>query len=47
MAKENVVELSKELPDSVIEVEGTLKSGSDWYYSRFDIPLKFIWLGPK
>lgn len=44
VAKDNVVELSKELPDSVIEVEGTMKSGADWYYSRFDIPLKFYFM---
>ena len=41
LAKANKSTITKELPDSVIEVEGTMKSGSEWYFTSSDIPLSF------
>ena len=44
IAKENKATISKEIPDSVIEVEGTMKSGNSWYVTRREIPLHFFFI---
>ena len=44
LAKENRSSIGKEVPDSLIKVEGTMKSGNDWYSTRWDIPLNFIFV---
>ena len=44
IAKENKSSISKEVPDSLIKVEGIMKSGNDWYTTRWDIPLNFFFI---
>ena len=43
IAKDNKVSVSpKEMPNSAIPVKGAMKSGSNWYTTRLNIPLKFF-----
>lgn len=44
IAKENNSTIKKELPDSKISVEGSMSSGNDWYETRNDIDLDFIFV---
>ncbi len=44
VAKDNKSTITKELPDAIINVEGTMKSGSDWYFTSSDIPLNFFFM---
>lgn len=44
LAKENKSSISKELPDSKISVEGTMKRGNDWYTTRWNIDLNFFFI---
>lgn len=44
LAKENKSSISKELPDSKISVEGTMKRGNDWYTTRWNIDLNFFFV---
>lgn len=42
IAKKNKVSVKKELPDSELSVEGAKKSGNDWYFTRWDIDISFL-----
>lgn len=44
LAKENKASISKELPDSKISVEGTMKRGNDWYSTRWNIDINFFFV---
>lgn len=44
LAKENKSSISKELPDSIFSVEGTMKRGNDWYSLRWNIDLNFFFI---
>lgn len=44
LAKDNKSSIKKEIPNSVIKVSGTMKSGNDWYTTYKDIPLKFFFV---
>lgn len=44
LANSNKSSINKELPNSLITVEGTMKSGNDWYTTRWDIPLNFFFI---
>ena len=44
LANANKTTISKELPDSEIKVEGTMKTGRNWYVTKKDIPLNFFFI---
>ena len=44
LATTNKSSINKELPNSLIAVEGTMRSGNDWYTTRWDIPLNFFFI---
>lgn len=44
LANNHKSSISKELPDSLMKVEGTMKSGNDWYTTRWDISLNFFFI---
>lgn len=44
IAKDNKVDVTKEIPNSTISIEATMKSSNDWYHTRRNIPLKFFFV---